>query len=254
MYKKTLSLILAVSLTAASIGPITANATTKDNPKPLSVNLLESTEDKTVIETVTDNEIVLSTIEKVEGDTVEVTSESSTGDVQEFVYHKGDDYFLLNGEKGELKIEESVDPELVNSEVLDSSIITTAAASPKYMSTTTLSLNKHVNSLNSIVTVIGGVIAAAYLTNFKFAKTEYTSTISAWLGVVGLGTYFSSKLMSGTFKVDNYRSGSKKFTGCEYLYQYRYQNPRIKFTLAGKTFNKSYSKTGGWYYGTRPCA
>ncbi|WP_342614600.1 hypothetical protein [Peribacillus frigoritolerans] len=252
MYKKPLSFILAASLILGSIGPITVNASTKDN-QDLSVNVLESTEEKIVIETETDNEIVLSTIETVENDTVEVTSESSTGDIQEFVYHKGDDYFLLNGEKGELKIDESIEPELVNSGVTVSSIMA-ASSSPKYMSTTTLSLNKHVNSLNAIVTVVGGVLAAAFLTGFKFAKTDYAGTIGAWLGVVGLGTYFSSKLMSGTLKVDNYRSGSKKFTGCENLYQYRYQNPKINFTLAGKKFSKSYSKTGSWYYGTRPCA
>ncbi|MBK5482858.1 hypothetical protein JFV29_13340 [Peribacillus sp. TH16] len=157
------------------------------------------------------------------------------------------------GEKGELKIDESIDPELVNSES-NVSTMAAAAKSPKYMSTTTLSLNKHVSSLSAVVTVISGVISAAALTNFKFAKTEFSSAIGNWMSVVGLGTYFSSKLMSGTFKVDNYRSGSKKFTGCENLYQYRYQNPRINFTLAGKKFNKSFNKTGSWYYGTRPCA
>lgn len=94
MYKKPLSFILAASLILGSIGPITVNASTKDN-QDLSVNVLESTEEKIVIETETDNEIVLSTIETVENDTVEVTSESSTGDIQEFVYHKGDDYFLV---------------------------------------------------------------------------------------------------------------------------------------------------------------
>ncbi|WP_340373549.1 hypothetical protein [Peribacillus sp. FSL E2-0218] len=252
MYKKPLSFILTVSLTLASIGPITANASTKDNQN-LSVNVLESTEEKIVIKTENDNEIVLSTIESVENDTVEVITESSTGEIQEFVYHKGDNYFLLNGEKGEFKMDETIKPELGNSDVTISAIMA-ASSAPKYMSTTTLSYNKHVNSLSAIITVIGGVIGTAYLTGFKFAKTDYAGTISAWLGIVGAGTYFSQKLLSGTFKVDNYRSSSKKFTGCENLYQYRYQNPRINFTLFGKTFNKSYNKTGSWYYGTRPCA
>jgi hypothetical protein len=253
MLKKALSVILAVSLVWGSIGPIVADAATTDNTKPVSVKLLEASEDKAVIETVSGSETIISKVEKTE-ETVKVISESSTGNVQEFVYNKGDDYFLLNGEKGEFSIEESVDPAVLKEELIKSSDINAAYPYPRYMSTTTLNFNKYVDSLNGIVTVIGGVIAVAYLAGFSFAKSEYSSNIAAWLGSIGLGTYFATKLVQGSFKVDNYRSGARKFTGCEYLWQYRYQNPRIDFTIVGKRYYKAFTKYGNWYYGQRPCA
>lgn len=253
MLKKVLSVILTVSLVWGSIGPIASNAATTDNTKAVSVNTLESTDDKTVIETVSGSETIITNVEKTE-ETVKVISKSSTGDIQEFIYNKGDDYFLLNGEKGDFSISESANPEILKEELSKSSYSTAAYPYPRYMSTTTLNFNKHVDSLNGIVTVIGGVIAAAYLTGFSFAKSEYSGYISSWLGAIGLGTYFATKLVQGSFKVDNYRSGAKKYTGCEYLWQYRYEGPRIDFTIAGERFYKSFSKYGSWYYGQRPCA
>ncbi|MEH7514278.1 hypothetical protein V7146_16310 [Gottfriedia acidiceleris] len=159
------------------------------------------------------------TVEKIDENTVQVKTTTETGKTYSLTYNNTQNYFELNGERGEIYLEEFYDENealIANSANLSARYVPTpegGATSIVYVSTSNLHFSKNVNSLGALVTVVGGILGAAFLTEFSIAKSDISGKISAWLSVIGMAVYFSTVKSDGYWQYSTYRSKNKVNTG-----------------------------------------
>ena len=184
----------------------------------------------------------------IDDDFIICESFTEKGEKNVFVYDRKNKTATLNGKDINLKFEQFVDTNLVESNLQ----YATGAYTPIYMTTQSISFDEVVNSISVIATVIGGVIAVASLTGLVLPSIA--GVISNWAGAVGLGSLTAGYYCSGNFSYKLYRTKDPVQFGEASWPQiaYRYQDSKVNFTVKNKTMYHSYNQIGSWWYGSKP--
>jgi hypothetical protein len=128
----------------------------------------DTKENELTLEILHEDEVINVEMVKENESVIKVNTKTNKGEKHTFVYNKNQNFYIFDGKKAELEIEEYYDENDANPEGLtgasDSGMISTMATyDPVYLGTYKFTFSNQADSLSGLVTVIGGVLAAAYL-------------------------------------------------------------------------------------------